>query len=98
VQIDKLLKESVLPKKQQIFIYRAKYESVNTPNMMAMQTLCLSFGFMTLTDEAFSKVTFDIQIHCKYTLPTKYCLSEVHVTQLCDADVALCDDLQWLYI
>jgi hypothetical protein len=63
--------------------------------MIAMQTLCLSFGFVILTDEAFSKVTCDMQIHGKYTLSTKYCLSEVHVTQLGDEDVALCDDLQW---
>jgi len=52
---------------------------------MAMQTLCLSFGFMLLTDEIFSNFTFDMQIHSKYTLSTlstKYCLSEVHVTQM----------------
>jgi hypothetical protein len=48
--------------------------------MMTMQTLCLSFGFVLLTDEVISKVTFDMQIHGKYTLSTKYCLSEVHVT------------------
>ena len=47
------------------------------------------------TDEAFSKVTFDMQIHVKYTFCTKYYLSEVHVTQLGDEGVALCDDLQW---
>jgi len=63
--------------------------------MMAMQTLCLSFGFVILTDEIFSKVTFDMQIHSKYTLSTKYCLLEVHVTQLWDEGVASCDDLRW---
>ena len=62
---------------------------------MAMQTLCLSFGFVILTNEAFSKVTFGMQVHGKYTLYTKYCLSEVHVTQLWDEGVAICDDLQW---
>jgi hypothetical protein len=50
---------------------------------------------MILTNEAFSKVTFDMQIHGKYILSTKYCLSEFHVTQLRDEGVALCDDLQW---
>jgi hypothetical protein len=64
--------------------------------MMAMQTLCMYFGFEILTDEVFSKVTFDKQIHGKYTLSTKYCLSEIHVAQLGSKGVALFDDLQWL--
>ena len=63
--------------------------------MMAVQTLCLSFGLVILTDEVFSKVTFDMQIRGKYTLSTKYCWSEVHVAQLRDEGVAVCDDLQW---
>jgi len=63
--------------------------------MMAMQTLFLSFGFVILTVEVFSKVTFDMQILGKYTLSTKYCLSEVHVAQLRDEGVVLFDDLQW---
>jgi hypothetical protein len=50
---------------------------------------------MTVTDEAFSKVTVGMRIHGKYTLCTEYCLSEIYVTQLWDAGDALCDDLQW---
>jgi len=63
--------------------------------MIAIQTLCLSFGFVIPTDKVFSKMTFDMQIHNNYTLSTKYCLSEVHVTQLLDEGVANFDDLQW---
>jgi hypothetical protein len=48
-----------------------------------------------LIDEAFSKVTVVMQIRGKYTLCTEYFLSEIHVTPLWDAGVALCDDLQW---
>ena len=46
---------------------------------------------MILTVEAFSKVTVDVRIHGKHTLGTENCLSEIHVTQLWDAGVALCD-------
>jgi hypothetical protein len=39
---------------------RAKYKSVNIKKMMTVEIFFLSFGFVVLTCEAFSKVTFDM--------------------------------------